>query len=79
MSGSSRDPTGGETAAQSRKKQSVDVGGVLLQLVHLGSEISYRSGGSSYTRSRSRALLLARSESIVTRLRLFAAVNSLWA
>lgn len=32
LSGSSRDPTG-ETAAQSRVEQSVDVGGALLQLV----------------------------------------------
>jgi hypothetical protein len=38
LSGSSRDPTAGETAAQSRKEQSVDVGGALLQLVHLDSD-----------------------------------------
>jgi hypothetical protein len=47
LSGSSRDPTAGETAAQSRKEQSVDVGGALLQLVR------------SVATSQSSAMLLA--------------------
>ena len=41
----------GETTAPSRLEQSVDVGGALLQLVHLGSLVERHSDGCSFEKA----------------------------